>query len=194
LHYIPALKENPMHERRFTEIERLRNPERLARLDLDAVVEHTLAGLTADSLLDVGTGTGVFAEAFAARGLRVEGLDVNAEMLAAARQLVPQVTFREGLAESLPYPDHAFDIVFHGLVFHETDDRLQALKEAARVARRRVVLLEWPYEMGEFGPPQEERLRAEEIVALAKQAGLPTPQVIPLTHLVVYRMEKEEIP
>ncbi len=180
-----------MHERRFTEIERLRAPERLARLDLDAVVEHTLAGLMGESLLDVGTGTGVFAEAFSARGLRVEGLDVNAEMLSVARQLVPQVTFCQGLAESLPYPDNAFDIVFHGLVFHETDDRLQALKEAARVARRRVVLLEWPYEMGEFGPPQEERLQAEEIAMLAQAVGLPAPQIIPLTHLVMYRMEKQ---
>ncbi len=101
------------------------------------------------------------------------------------------MTFREGLAESLPYPDHAFDIVFHGMVFHETDDRLKALKEAGRIARRRVALLEWPYEMGEFGPPQEERLCAEEIAALTKQAGLPTPQVIPLTHLVIYRIDKQ---
>ncbi len=178
-----------MHERRFTEIERLRSPERLARLDLDTVLTHSLEGLTAPSVLDVGTGTGIFAEAFAGRGLRVEGLDVNAEMLAAARQLVPQVTFREGLAESLPYPDDAFDLVFHGMVFHETDDRLQALKEAARVARQRVALLEWPYEMGEFGPPQEERLRAEEIAALAQEAGLPAPQIIPLTHLRLYRFE-----
>ncbi|MGC8855303.1 MAG: class I SAM-dependent methyltransferase [Anaerolineae bacterium] len=178
-----------MHERRFTEIERLRSPERLAHLDLDAVLAHTLDGLTAPSVLDVGTGTGIFAEAFARRGLRVEGLDVNAEMLAAARQLVPQVTFREGLAESLPYPAGAFDLVFHGMVFHETDDRLQALKEAARVARQRVALLEWPYEMGEFGPPQEERLRAEEVASLAQEAGLPVPQVIPLTHLVLYRID-----
>ena len=183
-----------MHERRFTEIERLRSPERLARLDLDAVLTHTLDGLTAPSVLDVGTGTGIFAEAFAARGLRVEGLDVNAEMLVAARQIVPQVTFREGLAESLPYPDDAFDLVFHGMVFHETDDRLKALKEAVRVARRRVALLEWPYEMGEFGPPQEERLRAEEIAALAESAGLPAPQIIPLTHLVMYRMDKQGTP
>lgn len=180
-----------MHERRFTDIERLRNPERLARLDLEAVLAHSLTGLPSPSVLDVGTGTGIFAEAFARRGLRIEGLDVNPEMLAAAGQLVPQVTFRQGNAEALPYPDKSFDLVFHGMVFHETDDRLAALKEAARVARQRIALLEWPYEMGEFGPPQEERLRPEEIRALAQEAGLPAPQMIPLTHLNLYRFDVE---
>lgn len=178
-----------MHERRFTDIERLREPERLERLEVSRVVDLSLEGLDSPSVLDVGTGTGVFAEAFAGRGLTVEGLDVNPEMLEVARRLVPQVTFREGVAESLPYPADAFDLVFMGLLFHETDDRLMALREAARVARRRILILEWPYEMGEFGPPQEERLLAEEVQALAAQAGLNSPKVFPLRHLVLYKIE-----
>jgi len=39
-------------------------------------------------MLDIGTGTGVFAEAFAALGIAVTGIDVNADLLAAARHLV----------------------------------------------------------------------------------------------------------
>ena len=74
-----------MHERRFhNDIARLRSPERLARLEVNRVVELVTHGANIRSVLDVGTGTGVFAEAFARSGLDVEGLDANPEILAAA--------------------------------------------------------------------------------------------------------------
>jgi methylase of polypeptide subunit release factors len=53
-----------MHERRFRgDPARLRSPERLEQLEVERVVELSLEGITAGSVLDVGTGTGVFAEA-----------------------------------------------------------------------------------------------------------------------------------
>ena len=96
------------------------------------------------NVLDVGTGTGLFAESFSERGLEVSGLDANPEMLVAAHQFVPKGIFREGTAEALPYPDSSFDLVFLGLVLHESDEPLKTLKEARRVARKRVCILEWP--------------------------------------------------
>ncbi|MGQ9852901.1 MAG: hypothetical protein ACUVTG_05805, partial [Candidatus Oleimicrobiaceae bacterium] len=67
-----------MHERRYSgEVKRLRDPERLARLEVARVVELSLQGISAHRLLDVGVGTSVFAEAFARRGLRVVGIDVR---------------------------------------------------------------------------------------------------------------------
>ena len=54
-----------MHERRFTgDVERLRAPERIARLEVDRVVNLCLEGTRVDNVLDVGTGSGIFAEAF----------------------------------------------------------------------------------------------------------------------------------
>jgi len=90
-----------MHERRFNrEIERLRDPERIARLEVERVVDLALEGLKeVQSVLDVGTGSGLFAEQFAAKGLQVTGLDANPEMIPAARQYVPAGTFHEGIAE-----------------------------------------------------------------------------------------------
>ncbi len=180
-----------MHEHRFQgDISRLRSPERLAWLEVNRVVELSLQNATLSRVLDIGTGSGVFAEAFAKMGLEVEGLDANNAMLDVARELVPGVSFQTGTAESLPYPSAAFDLVFMGLVFHETDDHLNAMLEAARVARQRVVLLEWPYIVEDKGPGLDERLTEKDIQVLANQAGLASMNVVPLQSLVLYLLEK----
>jgi ubiquinone/menaquinone biosynthesis C-methylase UbiE len=180
-----------MHERRFNrEIERLRDPERIARLEVERVVQLALEGLKeARTVLDVGTGSGVFAEQFAARGLQVTGLDANPDMLPVARTFVPQGTFQEGAAEKLPFPDGSFDLVFMGLLLHETDDLQAALREAHRVAIKRLAILEWPYEEQSFGPPLEHRLPLEKITLFAQQAGLKGVQQIHLQNLAYIQMD-----
>ncbi len=180
-----------MHEHRFHgDIARLRSPERLAWLEVERVVKLSLQDGNFHRVLDVGTGSGIFAEAFSKAGLEVVGVDANPEMLEAARNLVPGVRFEEGIAEALPSPDAAYDLVFMGLLFHETDDRLQAMREGARVARQRVVALEWPYKEQETGPGLDERLTEEQITGLATQAGLKVKSVLPLHSLVLYVLEK----
>jgi ubiquinone/menaquinone biosynthesis C-methylase UbiE len=177
-----------MHERRFNrEIERLRDPERISRLEVKRVTDLALEGLIKTrNVLDVGTGSGLFAEQFAAKGLQVTGLDANPEMLPAARQFVPEATFQEGIAEKLPFPDGSFDLVFMGLSLHETDDILAAMMEARRVVHQRLVILEWPDEEQPFGPPREHRLAVEKIVSLAQQAGFKEVKQIHLEYLSLY--------
>ncbi len=180
-----------MHEHRFHgDVSRLRSPERLAWLEVDRVVELSLQGGNIRRALDVGTGTGIFAEAFSKLGLDVEGIDANPDMLAAARDLVAGVRFQEGTAESLPFPDASFDLVFMGLLFHETDNRSRAMQEAARVARQRVVMLEWPYEKQDVGPGLDERLTEQQVKDLAAKAGLKARQVLSLQKLTLYVLEK----
>lgn len=180
-----------MHERRFHEgIERLRSPERLARLEVKRVVDLALGGIHPDTILDIGTGSGVFAEAFAAQGLAVTGLDSNPGMLDAARRYVPGGDFRQGIAEDIPFPEGSFDVVFMGLLLHETDDRLKALQEAYRLARTRLVVLEWPYLDEDFGPGLEDRLQPSKVIDLARQAGFLEAETIRLDYLVLYRFSK----
>jgi ubiquinone/menaquinone biosynthesis C-methylase UbiE len=180
-----------MHEHRFHgDLARLRSPERLVWLEVNRVIELSTKGGNIRRVLDVGTGSGIFAEAFANAGLEVEGLDANPEMLTAARELVPGVHFQEGTAESLPYPDAAFDLVFMGLLFHETDDRSKAMQEAARVARQRAAALEWPYEQQAIGPGLDERLTEQQMTELVVQAGLSITQIFHLQSLVLYILEK----
>jgi len=176
-------------DRRFQGmVERLRSPERLALMEVDRVVDLCLQHIQAASLLDVGTGTAVWAEAFAARGLAVAGVDVSAEMLEHARRYVPTGRFELAAAETLPFDAQAFDLVFLGHVLHETDDPVRALSEARRVSRLRVAVLEWPYRQEEQGPPLEHRLRREQVEGFARSAGLAAVQFTPLDHMDLYLM------
>jgi ubiquinone/menaquinone biosynthesis C-methylase UbiE len=178
-----------MHEKRFDgAVERLRAPERLARLEAPRVVDLALAGITAEEVLDVGVGSGVFAEAFAQRGLTIAGVDVNPAMIAAAQTFVPGGDFRLAPAEALPFPAATFDLVFLGLLLHESDDPRQVLQEAQRVGRQRVAILEWIYQEQDFGPPLAHRIAPATIQDLARQVGFTVFEIIPLTQLLLYRL------
>jgi ubiquinone/menaquinone biosynthesis C-methylase UbiE len=182
-----------MKDRRFHGHPRdLRSPERLERLEVGRVVDLCLEGITAVSVLDAGAGSGIFAEAFAARGLVVAGIDVNPEMVALARRYVPQADLRVAPLEAVPFDDEAFDLVFMGHVLHEADDPVKALREARRVARQRVAVLEWPHEPARSGPPLAQRLSSEAVANLAAQAGLAKLDITPLSHMVLYRLNARQ--
>lgn len=89
-----------------------------------------------DRVLDVACGTGILARSAAARVGRqgsVAGLDPNPGMLALAERLAPEVVWREGVAEALPWEADTFDAVVSqfGLMFFP--DRAAALREMMRV-------------------------------------------------------------
>lgn len=180
-----------MNERVFhAHADRLRSPERIAMLDLDTVVQLSTNRLKNASVLDVGTGTALFAEAFFKAGHSVAGIDINESMLDTAAKVLPDGDFKTGAAESIPYPDKSFDIVFFGHVLHETDDIVLALKEAKRVARKRIVILEWPYVEEPMGPPFGHRLSPEKVSSSAVDAGiLEKVEVVKMKHMVMYRID-----
>lgn len=89
-------------------------------------------------VLDVACGTGVAARTIVERiGLSgsAVGLDVNEGMLAVAERKAPNVEWRKGQAEALPFEDASFDAVVSqfGLMFFE--DRQAAIQEMYRVLR-----------------------------------------------------------
>jgi ubiquinone/menaquinone biosynthesis C-methylase UbiE len=177
-----------MHERRYNgEIERLRASQRLALLEVDRVVDLCLEGIQAMNILDVGTGSGIFAEAFSKRGLNVIGIDPNPGMLKAAKEFVPTGTFLNGIVEEIPLKDKSRDIVYLSHVLHESGDIAKALSESKRLAKKRVCILEWPYKQEEIGPPLEHRLKPEEILATAKQVGFSFMDTIQLQHMVLFK-------
>jgi ubiquinone/menaquinone biosynthesis C-methylase UbiE len=178
-----------MHEKRFEgDFARLRFPERIARLDVEWVVSLCLESANIKTILDVGTGTGVFAEAFTKRDLLILGVDVNPEMLPAARMHVPTGKFSVATAENLPFADASLDLVFMGLLLHESDEQLQVLREARRVTRMRVGILEWAYREEDFGAPLEHRLSPDIMLKISMQAGFSKFEEIPLTKLIFYRL------
>lgn len=88
-------------------------------------------------VLDVACGTGILTREVAARTGptgAVAGLDPSPGMLALAARLAPEIEWRQGVAESVPFPDRSFDAVVSqfGLMFFA--DRSRAIREMARVS------------------------------------------------------------
>lgn len=97
------------------------------------------AGITAGQhVLDVGCGTGALTGAaveIAGAGGSVTGLDPNPAMLAVARRKDWPVEWREGVAETLPFPDAHFDSVVSQFAMMFFEDKPKALREMMRVLR-----------------------------------------------------------
>ena len=91
-------------------------------------------------LLDIGTGAGHTAFAFARRIAQVEALDLTREMLEQVERGAQERGLRNihcqlGDAEALPYPDDTFDIVTSRLCAHHFQDARASVSEVARVLR-----------------------------------------------------------
>ncbi len=116
---------------------------RLVADSQERVIARFLAPVDGRALLDVGTGTGRAALALAARGALVTGVDASSEMLEVARRRAAAaglaVTFVQGDAHGLDFPDRAFDAVTCLRVLMHTPDWRQSLAELCRVSRRHVV-------------------------------------------------------
>jgi ubiquinone/menaquinone biosynthesis C-methylase UbiE len=170
-------------------IEKLRSPKRLERLEVERAVKLCLDGIKVESMLDVGTGSGVFAEAFMPMVDEITGIDTNPEMIAVAKEYAPTAKFQEGAAESMPLADDEVDLVFLGHVLHESDEPLTVLLEAKRCAKKRVGVLEWPYQEEKKGPSIEERIKPDEIIEMAQKVGFQDIEEIQLSHMVLYRFD-----
>lgn len=100
--------------------------------ELDALIQAKRPG--ARSLLDVACGTAAHLEHLAGR-YEVEGLDLDPEMLAVARERLPAVTFHEGDMADFDLGKR-FDAVvclFSSIGYVKTEDRLRsALRAFAR--------------------------------------------------------------
>jgi len=84
-------------------------------------------------LVDIATGPGYVAAAAAKRGATVIGVDFSTAMVAEAQRRNPDIEFREGDAEQLPFGNDLFDaaVVNFGILHLARPD--QALAEACRV-------------------------------------------------------------
>lgn len=181
-----------MNERVYSgKVEKLRSAERLAIIQPERAVDLALDGIEARSALDVGTGSGVFAEELARRGLEVTGIDVNREMIEAAGDLVEGATFIVARAEAVPLPDGFVDMAFLGMVLHEADDHVGMLREVRRLATRRVAVLEWPYVQQGPGPPLDHRLAPERVQEHVARAGLLIDEMRALDPLVMYLLRRD---
>ncbi len=92
-------------------------------------------------LLEVGCGTGLFLKMFWETGFDVTGMDLSPAMLDASRQrLGSRVDLHLGSADHLPFEDKSYDFVAILTVLEFVEDPLVALQEAARVAKKGLII------------------------------------------------------
>ena len=109
-------------------------PELLKKLL--TTMKKLLAGCS--TILDIGTGTGRFAEYFNEAGFNVVGIDLSLSMMAKARQKNLRNLIQADM-HRLPFRDAAFDgaIMIH--VLHLVRDWVQVVHEVGRVTRKVIV-------------------------------------------------------
>ena len=115
------------------------------------------AGVTAGQrALDVGCGPGALTARLAGRlgTQNVAAVDPSEPFVAAARERLPEVDVRRGVAEELPFDDDTFDAAASQLVVHFMRDPLAGVREMRRVCRDggTVVLSVWKRDDRGVGP------------------------------------------
>ena len=103
----------------------------------DELVDQACAGV--HTVLEIGCGTGQLTRALVARGLDVDALDPAPNMVAAARERVPEATYHVGRFEDFA-PPRRYDAVLSASAFHWVDPRVgwaragAALKPGGKLA------------------------------------------------------------
>jgi SAM-dependent methyltransferase len=193
---------DPMHLRPFDEVEKyiafLEKPERALWQKPDEVVK-ALGLKGAETLVDVGAGSGYFTFRFARalpRG-RVIAADTEAEMIRHIHHRVMNDGLKN-IQAVLTKPDdpevskHA-DWVFICDVLHHVPDRAGWLGRVAAEmkAGARLALIEFKEGKLPEGPPAAAKIPRAQLMALAKQAGLvpdaEKPALLPYQVFLVFR-------
>jgi ubiquinone/menaquinone biosynthesis C-methylase UbiE len=105
-------------------------------LDIEQpVVREILDRLPVGVALDAACGTGRHSEYLASLGHKVIGVDTSPEMLARAREKVPDGEFHEADLYDVPLADDSVDLVVCAIALTHVPDLARALTELVRVLR-----------------------------------------------------------
>ncbi|HEX9037417.1 MAG TPA: class I SAM-dependent methyltransferase [Ktedonobacterales bacterium] len=144
------------------------------------------------TLADIGCGPGFFSIP-AARITGETGVvfaaDIEGEMLSTTRSRATEagltnVRIVKTNDREIPIPPDSCDFVLMAFMIHEIEHRASFLHRAARLLKPegKLVVLEWEKVEETVGPPLEERLAPEDVVADAEAAGLRPVEERSVTH------------
>lgn len=99
-----------------------------------------------ERVLDIATGPGYIAEAFARTAREVVGVDLTDAMLSIAVQRtrergISNISFRAADAQQLPFENASFDVVVSRLALHHLQTPIIVLREMSRVCRAQGTVL-----------------------------------------------------
>src|SRR5579875_755678 len=157
----------------------IKNPDYLA-----AFVQAVRPRLGA-RVLDVATGPGYVAAAFAEAGCEVVGLDLTPAPLALAEQMrvergLSNLRFQLGDAEQLPWDGQTFDIVVSRFAIHHCENPQRVLAEMARVCRHQGVVAIQDLIVSEFPERAAYQNRFERLRDTSHFRALPLSELLTL--------------
>jgi len=105
--------------------------------DRDLLDEFARAVWGQGEVCEIGCGPGQIARYLKDRGVKIRGLDLSAEMVAAASRLNPDIPFTQGDMLALDLPDDSFAgiVSFYAIIHLRREDVTAALKEMRRVLK-----------------------------------------------------------
>lgn len=159
----------------------LLSDERQATLQPEQLL-RSLGLATGQTMADIGCGPGFFtlpaADIVGPHGLVIAG-DVQGEMLSAVRSRVAErglqnVRVVKTSDTEIPVPAESCDLVLLAFTLHEVSLRSRFLHRAARLTRPggTIAVIEWEKHEAPGGPPVEDRIAPDELIADAAAAGL----------------------
>ncbi|HEX8997208.1 MAG TPA: class I SAM-dependent methyltransferase [Ktedonobacterales bacterium] len=134
------------------------------------------------TIADIGCGPGFFtipaAQIVGPKGV-VLAADIQGEMLSAVRSRalehgLSNVRIVKTNDREIPIPAGICDFALLAFTLHEVEHRASFLHRAARTLKHggRLIALEWEKVETEKGPPLEDRISPEELIADGQAAGL----------------------
>lgn len=113
------------------------------RSQYESVIRQVPVG---SRVIDIGCGEGVLSCLLAEKGFTVTGIDISEPNIIAAKELAKRmgvedrVTFMQGDAENVPFPDKSFDVAVSCHVLEHLPDFEKGKQEVFRVARDRAII------------------------------------------------------
>jgi len=100
-----------------------------------------LGDVKGKKLLDVGSGTGIYARKLCKAGAKVWGVEPSDGMRAIAEDYAPDAVFIKGSAYDLPHPDAFFHVVLSSLMIDHIKELGPFFVEAKRVLKPKGILV-----------------------------------------------------
>ncbi len=129
-------------------------------------------------VLDLGCGTGFFAEEIAKKCERLIGVDHSGDMLnifhnKESFSSLKNVELKIGKADEIPVDDNSCDVVVHICLFHEIKDIEKFHSEIKRVLKPdgKLFCVDWQAWETDSGPPVDHRVSKEKVRRLMERDG-----------------------
>ncbi len=128
----------------------------------------------ADTVADIGAGSGYFARRFALRAGRVYAVDIDEKLLEIVRSKAPANLETIVAAPDDPHlPPQSIDMIFFCDVLHHIENRPAYYVKVATALKPggRVVVIDFYKKPLPVGPPESMKLSDQEVIAEFQNAG-----------------------